>query len=179
MLSPARHTRSLQRQCAQCRRGQNVRPSALYHIVVPNTRGGTRREGGFDCRYCGFANVIPATALPPGLLPALPSQAKQREAAAALVAGNADAPAQEEPAPGSDMSSAGAQDLPHEPERPTMAVTPPPRGHPRGPAAGTSLLGHGTGCHRASGNGPWRCPRRPARHVLGHVPRRERAAHHP
>jgi hypothetical protein len=79
----ARLSRPLQRRCAQCRRVQEVRLAALYHIVVPNRGGGTRRDGGYDCRFCGTANPIPATEMPQGLVATLPSRDEQRAAATA------------------------------------------------------------------------------------------------
>lgn len=59
-----------------------MRLASLYHVVVPNKGGGTRRDGGYDCRHCGFANQIPASEMPQGLLSVLPSQSEQRKIAA-------------------------------------------------------------------------------------------------
>lgn len=73
MLSP-RLPRPLQRRCEACRRTQDVPLGSLYHVVVPNKGGGTRRDAGYDCRYCGHQNPIPASALPPGLVTGLPSR---------------------------------------------------------------------------------------------------------
>ena len=56
---------------------------ALYHIIVPNTGGGTRRDGGYDCRFCATANAIPVGEMPQGLVLHLPSR---EQAIAALVA---------------------------------------------------------------------------------------------
>ena len=86
MTAPLRLSRPLQRRCAQCRRVQDVRITALYHVVVPNKGGGTRRDGGYDCRFCGHENVIPATEMPQGILIALPDHAEQRRAAEAAKA---------------------------------------------------------------------------------------------
>ena len=87
----ARLSRPLPRRCAQCRRVQEVRLAALYHIVVPNRGGGTRRDGGYDCRFCGTANPIPATEMPQGLVATLPSRDEQRAAATAVPQPVADA----------------------------------------------------------------------------------------
>ena len=76
MIAAPHLTRPLQRRCQHCRRVQDVRLPALYHVVVPNKGGGTRRDGGYDCRVCGTANVIPANEMPQGLVLQLPSRAE-------------------------------------------------------------------------------------------------------
>ncbi len=108
MVAPSPLSRPLQRRCAQCRRVQDVRLPALYHVVVPNKGGGTRRDGGYDCRFCGAANIIPATEMPQGLVLQLPSHAQQIAAAAEAKSGALVAP-----------------EMAKEPATPPPVVTPP------------------------------------------------------
>ena len=75
MIVPGRLLRPLQRKCTSCRRSQTVALDVLYYVTVPNKGGGTRRDGGFDCRFCGRQNLIPPNELPAGILTSLPSQA--------------------------------------------------------------------------------------------------------
>ncbi len=110
----SRLLRPLQRRCAQCRRVQEVRLPALYHVVVPNKGGGTRRDGAYDCRFCGTPNEIPASALPQGLLVELPSRS-------ALIAAAA-APSPADPAPPAAVAA---------PDPPSLAPSGPT---PSGPA---------------------------------------------
>jgi len=109
MVAATRLSRPLQRRCAQCRRVQDVKLPALYHVVVPNQGGGTRRDGGYDCRFCATPNIIAANEMPQGLLLQLPSREEQIAAVAAAklasavpaaeIASPAPAPAPPSPAP--------------------------------------------------------------------------------
>jgi hypothetical protein len=74
MTEPSRLSRPLQRRCISCRRPQTVALNVLYYVTVANTRGGTKRDGGFDCRFCGHQNLVPSRELPGGILTSLPSQ---------------------------------------------------------------------------------------------------------
>ncbi len=80
MIALGRMARPLQRKCASCRRSQTVALSVLYYVTVPNKGGGTRRDGGFDCRFCGHQNLVPPNELPAGILTTLPSQADRLHA---------------------------------------------------------------------------------------------------
>lgn len=126
MVPTSRLSRPLQRRCAHCRRVQDVRLSALYHVVVPNKGGGTRRDGGYDCRFCGSVNIIPATEMPQGLVLQLPSREEQIAAKA---------PAPTEPV----QSATPASDA--EPPTPAIATPAPPRPPAKRLAAPSWIVG--------------------------------------
>ena len=121
MVLASRLSRPLQRRCAHCRRVQDVRLPALYHVVVPNKGGGTRRDGGYDCRFCGTANIIPASEMPQGLVLQLPSRAELLPVAAT----SAETPN----ASGSetdDVEAPAPSPSPAAPPRPAVKRVPPP-----------------------------------------------------
>lgn len=124
MAVTSRLSRPLQRRCTHCRRIQEVRLTALYHVVVPNKGGGTRRDGGYDCRFCGTPNVIPSGEMPLGLVLQLPSRAD-------LQAADTKAPETQAPdtkiAEPPEATAVDAAPAPKAPARPpTTKRTPPP-----------------------------------------------------
>jgi hypothetical protein len=125
MVLASRLSRPLQRRCTQCRRVQEVRLPSLYHVVVPNKGGGTRRDGGYDCRFCGTANAIPANEMPQGLLVSLPSHAELIASAAAAAEPVASAASDGDGAGGGAVSAVAAVPTPAQPRRVAKSVPPP------------------------------------------------------
>ncbi|MDB5738016.1 MAG: hypothetical protein JWO65_1684 [Sphingomonas bacterium] len=119
MTSSVRLSRPLHRRCAQCRRVQEVRLHALYHVVVPNKGGGTRRDGGYDCRFCGTANIIPVGEMPQGLVLRLPSREQIIAASVAREPAAPDEPPALVPAPSVPQS-------PPAPAKPVRSAAPAP-----------------------------------------------------
>ncbi|QXQ07182.1 hypothetical protein KX816_03805 [Sphingosinicellaceae bacterium] len=77
----------------------------LYYVTVPNKGGGTRRDGGFNCRFCGQQNLVAPNELPVGVLTTLPSQADRLLATETSAANPVSAPVPA-PVPAAPVKSA-------------------------------------------------------------------------